>query len=61
MYDMGIRPLKIFYSFSAGTDFRRQNLTYLDVRLKSVAALKELNTGITGSLTMRRHSYGTKF
>ena len=41
---MGLWSLKIFYSFSAGTDFRRQNLTSIDVRfwrLKSVPALKE--------------------
>ena len=27
---MGLRPLEIFYSFSAGIDFRRQILTYKD-------------------------------
>ena len=24
---MGLRPVEIFYSFSAGVEFRRQNLT----------------------------------
>ena len=29
---MGLQPLPIVYSFSAGIDFRRQNLTSTDVR-----------------------------
>ena len=29
---MGLRPLQIFESFSAEIDFRRQNLTSIDVR-----------------------------
>ena len=36
---------KYFYSYSAGIDFRRQNLTSVDVRfsrLKSIPALKGL-------------------
>ena len=42
---MDLRPLYIFYSFSAGIDFGRQNLTSIDVRfwrLKSVPAPKGL-------------------
>ena len=42
---MCLRPLEMFYSFSAGIDFRCQNLTALDVRfwrLKSIPALKRL-------------------
>ena len=40
---MGPQPLYIFYSFTAGIDFRRQNLTSTDVRfwrLKSVSHWK---------------------
>ena len=42
---MGLRPLYIFHSFSAGIDFRRQKLTSIDVwfwRLKTLLALKRL-------------------
>ena len=42
---MGLRPIYIFNSFSAGIDFRRQNLTSADVRfwrLNSFPALKGL-------------------
>ena len=42
-YIMGLRPLYILNSFSAGIDFRRQNLTFVDVRfwrIKSVPAPK---------------------
>ena len=42
---MDRRPLQIFHSFCAGSDYRRQNLTYLDVRLwrvRSGPALKGL-------------------
>ena len=42
---MGLRLVEIFYSYSAGIDFRRQNLASNDVifgRLKSVPALKGL-------------------
>ena len=41
-YVMGLRPLEIFYSYSAGIDFSRQNLRTIDVRfwwLKSIPAL----------------------
>ena len=44
-YGVGIRPLYIFYSFSAGIDFRSQNLTSVDVRflrLQMIPALKGL-------------------
>ena len=46
-YVMGLRLLEIFYSFSVGIDFRRQNLTSIDIifwRLKSVP-LKVLHFG----------------
>ena len=33
----------IFYSFSAGIDIRRQNLTSREVKLKSIPALRGLN------------------
>ena len=42
---MGLQPLEIFLPYSAGIDFRRQNLTSTDVRfgrLKSIPALEEL-------------------
>ena len=42
---MGLRSLYLFDYLSAGIDFRRQNLTSIDVRfcrLKSVPALKGL-------------------
>ena len=36
---MGLRPLEIFYSFSAGIDFRRQILTFkVDSRAERVKA-----------------------
>ena len=44
-YVMGLRSLCIFYFFSAGIDFWRQNLTSTDVRfrrLKSIPALQGL-------------------
>ena len=31
-YVMGLKPLELFYSYSAGIDFRRQNLTSTGVR-----------------------------
>ena len=43
---MGLRTLWRFYSFSVGIDFRRQNLTSVDVgfwRLRSFPTLKRLN------------------
>ena len=53
---MGLRrPLEIFYSFSAGIDFTRQNLTSLDVRfwrLKSYPRTKRAN--IVGTLCDRQ-------
>ena len=48
-YVMGLRPLYMFYSSSAGIDFKRQNMTSIDVRfwrLKTVPALKGLNRTI---------------
>ena len=44
-YVMGLQSLWIFYFFSAGIDFRRQNLTSTDVRfrrLQSIPALQGL-------------------
>ena len=41
-YVMGLRQLYIFFSYTAGIDFSRQNLTSTDVlfwRLKSIHAL----------------------
>ena len=36
-YAMGLRPLEMFNSFGAGTDFRRQNLTSkVDPRIERV-------------------------
>ena len=37
---MGLRPLEIFYSFSAGIDFRRQNYRR---QVMTIPALKGLN------------------
>ena len=46
-YVMGLGPLWIFHTYSAGIDFGRQNLTSTDVRfwrLKTVPALQWLHT-----------------
>ena len=49
MLSMGVRPLYNFNSFIAGIDFRRQNLTSVDVRfwrLKSILAIEWLKNSI---------------
>ena len=58
-YVMGLWLLYIFYSFSAGIDFRRQNLTSIDVRFwrsKVVSAQKGLHYVIFWLMRREFHS-----
>ena len=42
---MGLRPLEIVFSYSAGIDFRRLNLTSVDVRFAVCSGWRFLSIG----------------
>ena len=57
---MGLRPLSIFYFFIARTDFRRRNLTFIDVwfrRLKSIVYLSYLHKCLIQLFSLHLNAY----